>query len=168
MTLQINGFVTPEYLTIRKRRGLRFQIPTLRLFRSVPNDGALASLPRVNQAFETSSNSRHSLRSCFQRELAASAYKTLYPSPGKGERTKFEYEPDLEGARSLREIKQRKINVGPEVRTMWGRIRPRGFGVDNSFSSSKPASRHKILGLRPNFLGTEGMAYTKMPAGMDS
>lgn len=26
----------------------------------------------------------------------------------------------------------------------------------------------QILGLRPNFLGTEGMAYTKMPAGMDS
>ena len=83
---------------------------------------------------------------------------------------------------------------GPEVRTTWGRIRPRGFGVGSSFSSSKPASRHKvegekpfwikkegldfdchlvifhiqIFGLRSNFLGTEGVAYTKMPAGMDS
>jgi len=43
---------------------------------------------------------------------------------------RFEYEPELEGARDLREIKQRKRNVGPEVRTTWGRIRPRGFGVD--------------------------------------
>ncbi|KAK8499203.1 hypothetical protein V6N12_076053 [Hibiscus sabdariffa] len=61
----------------------------------------------------------------------------------------FEYEPDLEGARDLREIKQRKRNVGPEVRTTWGRIRPRGFGVDSSFSSSKPASRHKVEGEKP-------------------
>ncbi|MCI39436.1 hypothetical protein A2U01_0060667, partial [Trifolium medium] len=40
-------------------------------------------------------------------------------------------------------------NVGPEVRTTWGRIRPRGFGVDNNFSSSKPASRHKVEGEKP-------------------
>jgi hypothetical protein len=62
---------------------------------------------------------------------------------------RFEYEPDLEGARDLREIKQRKRNVGPEVRTTWGRIRPRGFGVDSCFSSSKPASRHKVEGEKP-------------------
>jgi hypothetical protein len=70
---------------------------------------------------------------------------------------RFEYEPDLEGARDLREIKQRKRNVGPEVRTTWGRIRPRGFGVDSSFSSSKPASRHKVEGEKPFLIKKEGL-----------
>lgn len=41
---------------------------------------------------------------------------------------RFEYEPDLEGARDLREIKQRKINVGPEVRQR--KINVGGAGSD--------------------------------------
>lgn len=57
-------------------------------------------------------------------------------------------------ARDLREIKQRKRNVGPEVRTTWGRIRPRGFGVDSKASLKAQSWGRKA---KPFWIKKEGL-----------
>lgn len=57
----------------------------------------------------------------------------------------------------MRDIKQSKRNVGPEVRTTWGRIRPKGFRVDNNFSSSKPKGMHKVEGEKPFLIKKKGL-----------
>lgn len=46
---------------------------------------------------------------------------------------RFEYEPNLEGARDLREIKQIKRNVGPDVRTKGAGFDPEVLDLITAF-----------------------------------